>query len=328
MRDRRLFLITLAGLLAAPRAAGAQPARRVPRIGYLVFSPLTDPPSAERLAFVEGLRDRGYVDGRSIRIEYRAAAWNGELLEDLAEELVKLRVDLIVAVGSQAVAAARRATALIPIVFPVVPDPVATGFVASLARPGGNATGLTSVSPDLSAKRLELLKETVPGLSGVAVLWNSQDPGARVARREHQEAARRLGLTLHSWEVRGSEDFLGLDARLARDRPGALSAVQDPLISFYRDIIVDFAARHRLPAVYGLREFVDAGGLMSYGANIPDLFRRSAVYVDRVLKGARPSGLPVEQPTRFEFRINRKAARALGLTIPPAVLARADEIIE
>jgi putative ABC transport system substrate-binding protein len=183
------------------------------------------------------------------------------------------------------------------------------------------------VSSDLAAKQLELLKEAVPGLSRVVALWNPADPGAGVALGESQDAARRLGLTLQVWEVRGSQDFLGLDARLSRERPGALLAVQDPLIAGYREVIVELAAKHRLPAMYGLREFVDAGGLMSYGANVPDLFRRAAVYVDRILKGVRPSDLPVEQPTRFELRINLKTARDIRLTIPQSLLIRADDVI-
>ena len=315
------------GILAAPLAADAQRPAKVPRIGYLVLSPLADPPSAERRAFADGLRELGYVEGQSIIIEYRAANWNRELLPDLAEELVALKVDVIVAIPG-AIEAARDATKTIPIVVPAIIDPVGSGFVASLARPGGNVTGTGQLTSELSGKRLELLKEALPKLSRVGVLWNPANQGASGQWKGVQSSARLLGVTLQSHEVKDPNDFPRALSAISGRRPDALVILISPLTTAYRPIIVEFATKQRLPTVFELKADVEAGGLMSYSANLPDVFRRAAHYVDRILKGAKPGELPIEQPTRFELVINMKTAKALGLTIPPSLLVRADQVIE
>jgi len=280
---RKLLIVALGlGILAAPLAPHGQPPAKIPRIGYLVLAPLAEKPSPERAAFLEGLRELGYVEGKTVAIEYRSAGWNAELLPDLAEELVRLKVDVIV-----------------------------TSLMA----------------PELGSKRLELLKEAVPRISRVAVLWHPRGAG-RLEWQQTEAAARRLGVALQSYEVRNADDLARTLEGMSRQRPDAVIMFFDPLTSGYRVIISDFALKNRLPTICGAREFAAAGGLMSYGPNIPELFRRAAVYVDKILKGSRPGELPIEQPTKFELIVNLKTAKALGLTIPPSVLIRADQVVQ
>ena len=325
--DRRAFLCGLmAGGIGTPLAVEAQ-TTRVPRIGYLVLSPLVDPPSAERQAFLNGLNDLGYIEGKSIVIQYRSANWNRELLPDLATELVDLKVDVIVAApGTHE--AARNATKTIPIVAASLVDPVEEGLVMSLARPGGNITGPGWSTVELAGKRLELLKEAIPKLSRVAVLWTPPDQAAQRLWQETQSAARRLRVTLRSLEVRDPNDVPKAFAAMTDKRPDALITIPSALTSAYRPIIIDFAIKQRLPTMFAIKGDVEAGGLLSYAPSLSDTFRRAARYVDKVLKGANPGELPIEQPTRFELVINLKTAKALGLTIPQSVLLRADQVIE
>ena len=306
MSLRRLgkILALLLGILAAPLAIHAQGPRNVPKIGYLVLSPLADPPSAERQAFLEGLRDLGYVVGQNLIIEYRSAAWNRELLPDLA------------------------ATTTIPIVVPAANDPVESGLVASLARPGGNITGTAVSTPELTGKRLQLLKEALPKVSRVAVLWSPIFEAAQIQWIATQAAARALGLTLQSLSVRDPKDFPGAFSAMTRRRPDALLTIVSPLTTAYRPLIVEFATKHRLPTMFAVRVDVEAGGLMSYAPDVPDTFRRAAGYVDKVLRGAVPSSLPIQHPDKFELVINLKTARALSLEVPRILLARADKVIE
>jgi len=327
--DRRAFLAgTGAVLLAAPLAAEAQQAGKVPRIGFLgTRSPSDTSPHLD--AFRQGLRELGWVEGQNIVIDYRFAEGKFDRLPDLAAELVRLKVDIIVAQPTPAAVAAQNATKTIPIVMISVGDPVGLGLIASLARPGGNATGLSySVGLEIFGKGLELLKETVPKVRRVAILSNPANPAQPLAIREVNVAARSLGVQLQLLEARGPHDFDGAFAAMAKERVGALLVVADSMFVLHRTRLADLAARSRLPAAYGLRDHVDAGGLMSYGPSSRDLFRRSATFVDKILKGAKPGDLPVEQPTKFELVINLKTAKALGLTIPQSLLQRADEIIQ
>jgi putative tryptophan/tyrosine transport system substrate-binding protein len=326
--DRRAFLGTL-GLLAAPLDAAAQPAGKVYRIAYLGNSPPNTPEvSRLREALRQGLRERGWVEGRNAVIEWRSAEGWMERLPDLAAELVRLKVDVIVTGAGPATRAAKQATTTIPIVAVAVSDPVAQGLVASLARPGGNITGLATLFPELAVKRLGLLKETLPGVSRVAVLWNAANPGNVIILRGVQAAARTLGMTLQSRDVRGPNDFEAAFAKLTSERPEALLILDDPLLFQYGAAIAHFAAKKRLPAMYPFKESVESGGLIAYRVNLVELYRRAAEYVDKILKGAHPGRLPIEQPTKFELVINLKAAKALGLTIPPSLLQRADQVIE
>jgi putative ABC transport system substrate-binding protein len=330
MRGLRLALsITLLlGGLFSPVAAEAQQAAKVPRIGLLMSNPAGNPHLLE--AFRQGLRDLGYVEGRNLVIEYRSAEGKFERFPALAAELVALKVDVIVAANSRAVLPAKQATRTIPIVFTVAADPVTSGLVTSLARPGGNVTGLSGLIPELVGKCLEQLKQTVPGVTQVAVLWQPGAWGERTEKdmlKEAEVAARALGVRLQIVEARGPADFDRAFSDMTRARAGALTVLGSAMFINERRRLVDLAAKNRLPAVYGVREYVDAGGLMSYGADNADVFRRAATYVDKILKGAKPADLPVEQPTKFELVINLKTAKALGLTIPPSVLARADEVI-
>jgi putative ABC transport system substrate-binding protein len=323
---RSLTLALLLGVLAAPLAGEAQPPAKIPRVGYLVLAPLSETPSPERAAFLAGLRELGWIEGKTIAIEYRSAKWNVELLDDLAEELVRMKVDIIVAAGPDTlIRAAKQATATIPIVMLGSSDPVGERFVASLARPGGNVTGISLMVPELGSKRLELLKEVVPRVARVAVIWS---PAAPRELRVAQTAADKLGLALKLMEVRNADDLARTFAMLEKERPDALTMLFDGLTSGYRGLVSDFAKKHKLPTVFGAREFAEAGGLMSYAPGIAEGFHRGATYVDRILKGAKPGDLPVEQPTKFELVINLKTAKALGLTIPPSVLGRADQVIE
>ncbi len=328
---RRTFLSTIGvGILAAPLAAQAQPAKRVPRVGYLSTFSRSDPAIQRGLdVFRQELRELGYVEGQSIAIEYRWAEGMYERLPDLATELVRLKVDVIVASGGvPAIQAAKQATTAIPIIMTGPSDPVGLGLVGSLARPGGNITGLATMSPEVVGKQLELLKEVVPKVSRVAVLWNPANPGNGPQLREAEVAARALGVRLQPLGVRGPDEIDRAFVAMTRERAGALLVLADVMLFSQKERIAELAAKHRLPAVYGLRWHAEAGGLMAYGANLLDISRRVAIYVDRILKGAKPADLPIEQPTRFELVINLKTAKALGLTIPSSLLQRADEIIQ
>jgi ABC-type uncharacterized transport system substrate-binding protein len=301
----------------------AQVPATIPRIG--VLWPISD--DAELEAFRGGLRELGYVEGQNLLLEYRYARGKDELLTGLATELVGMNVDIIVTYGVTAARAARRITATIPIVDGSMSDPVAAGLAVSLARPGGNVTGLTSRSPTLSAKRLELLKEIVPGLSRVAVL-STPAPTAQLGLRETEVAARSLGLSLVVEQVQDPKDYESAFSSMAKERAEALVVLPDLQFNQQLERLVGLVAARRLPATYWAKEFVQGGGLMSYGPSWPDQFRRAASYVDKILKGANPAELPIEGPTKFELFINLKTAKALGLTIPPSVQLRADEVIQ
>jgi len=317
------FLCAL--LFARSFPVGAQ--QKVPRIGFLIISsPSAASPRVE--AFQQGLRELGYVEGKNIIIEYRSAEGKSDRLPALASELVGLKIDVLVGGGGNQLAlAAMKATKTTPIVMTNFADPVGSGFVASLARPGGNVTGLTSVTFDLSGKRLELIKETLPKVSRIAVLYDPNDPAKVVEFKEMQTAARSLAVQLQSLEVRRPEDFESAFRAGSRDRAGALIVLPTTVTNTHRKPIIDLAVGNRLPAIYPDREFVEAGGLMAYGPIYADLWRRAATYVDKILKGAKPADLPVEQPTKFELIINLKTAKQIGVTIPPNVLVRADRVI-
>ena len=329
--ERRTFLAgTGAVLLAAPLAAEAQQAGKVPRIGFLSLSLVPNRHLHE--AFRQGLRDLGYVEGRNVVIEHRDAEGKPERLPALAAELIALKVDIIVTGGGTPPAlAAKQATKTIPIVFASAPDPVTDGLVTSLARPGGNVTGSSNLNPELVGKCLEQLMQAVPGVSRVAVLWQPGFMDERTDKDMLKAAdvgARALGVRLQVVEARGPADIDRAFAKMTRARAGALAVLPSAMLFTERRRLVDLADKNRLPAVYAQREFVEAGGLMSYGPNLADLFRRAATYVDKILKGAKPADLPVEQPTKFDLVINLKTATALGLTIPPSLLRRGDEIIQ
>ena len=318
------LIITLAAVFLTPPSAHAQQPGKMPRIGYLVIGSEVGQVSE---AFLQGLRDLGYVEGKNIIIEYRGDPQRREeRLPELAADLVRLKVDVIVALSPPAARAAKNATKTIPIVIRSTGDPVQGGFVSSLARPGGNITGMTSISSELYGKRLELLKEIMLRLSRVAVLRNPNRGASDF--KEMQSAARSLGLQLHSLEVRGPNDFENAFRAAGKARAQALITIRTPLFNNHRKQIADLAIRSRLPAIYDERAYVEAGGLMSYGTNLADLERRAAVFVDKILKGTKPADLPVEQPKKFELVINLKAAKQIGLTIPPNVLARADKVIK
>jgi putative ABC transport system substrate-binding protein len=311
-------------LLAAPLAAEAQPPGRVPRIGLLRAG---SPPDPYVEVFRQGLRELGYVESQSIGIDVRYARGDPDQLVALAAELVRLKVDVLVTSGLPAIVAAKHATTALPIVFAAASgDPVADGIVISLARPGGNITGLTVGPPELEGKRLELLKQAFPGLSRVAALVNPASVPLKL--RMVETAARKLGVVLQVLEVREPGEFEGAFAAMRKGRADALIVLSDALFTNQRTRIVGLAAKSRLPAVYDVRQFPESGGLMSYGPSISDLYRRAAIYVDKILKGAKPADLPIEQPTKFELVINLKTARALGLTIPQSLLLRADEVIQ
>jgi putative tryptophan/tyrosine transport system substrate-binding protein len=324
---RRAFITLLGGAAAWPLAARAQQSHRVPRIGVLLLgTPTSFAPRIQ--AFVEGLRDLGYVEGRTVAIEWKWGQDRVDLLPDLAAELVRSQVDVIVTAGTPPAKTLKNATRTIPIVMAIVGDPVAAGLVDSLARPGGNATGFSIVATDLSGRRLQLLKEIVPGLSSVAVMSNVANPQSQMELRETQGAARRLDLRLHSVPISADTSVENAFEKIKKEPVQALIVVTDAILYSQRSRILDLVAGNRLPAMYPYREFPEAGGLMSYAPSDRDLFRRAASYVDRILKGANPGDLPVEQPTKFELVINLKTAKSLGLDIPPGVLAIADEVIE
>jgi ABC-type uncharacterized transport system substrate-binding protein len=323
-------IILLLGGLFSPVATEAQQAARVARIGYLSTNLAANPHLQE--AFLQGLRDLGYVEGRNLVIEYRFAEGKLERFPALAAELVALKVDVILtAGGTLAALAAKQATRTLPIVFAAAADPVESRLVTSLARPGGNVTGLSIVSPELVGKSLEQLKQAVPGVSRVAVLWQPGGFGERTEKdmlNGAKVAARALGVRPQFIEARGPADFDRAFSDMTRARAGALTVFANAMFTIERRRLVDLAAKNRLPALYAFREYVDAGGLMAYGPNLADLYRRAATYVDRILKGTQPGDLPVEQPTKFELAINLKTAKALGLTIPQSVLGRADHVVE
>jgi putative ABC transport system substrate-binding protein len=328
MRRHSLGLVILLalGLLCVLLAASPRTGKG-PRIGYLGSASSATAPDLVA-AFRQGLHDLGYVEGQNITIEYRWADGQVERLPALAAELVRLPVDVIVTAGPLGTRAAKDTTRTIPIVMARDFDPVADGFVASLGRPGGNITGVTALARELSGKRLELLKDMVPGLARVAVLWNPLEVSAARQLRDTEEAARVLGLQVHALEVRGPDDFEGAFAAALQGGAGGLTVLADPVTYIHRARLVDLAAQSRLPTIYWERVFAEAGGLMSYAARDRDLYRRAAYYVDRLLKGGKPADLPVEQPTKFELVINLKTAKALGLTIPPVLRFRADEVLE
>jgi putative ABC transport system substrate-binding protein len=324
--DRRAFIGTLTGgLLPGLIAAEAQPAGKVPLIGTLDYSA----PDGARLNWWNALRQElqklGYVEGRSIRFEARWAQGQVDRLPGLAADLVRLPADVIVTGGGEAARAAKQATRTIPIVMGTGADPVRLGLVESLGRPGGNVTGVTSLSRELIAKRVELLRELLPKVSRVAVLWD-ETPNAELSVKELKAAAGPLGTKIHPIRVRGPKEFDRAFSAAAGEH--ALIVVATPSLFIERKRIADLALQHRLPTVVGGREYAEAGGLLSYAVSYPDLFRRAATYVDKILKGAKPADLPVEQPTTFELVINLKTAKALGLTIPPSLLHRADQVIE
>jgi putative ABC transport system substrate-binding protein len=313
------FFLTTASL------AQAQQLKKVPRIGYLSNA---DRESPNARAFRQGLKELSYVEGQNIAIEYRSSEGNPDRLPGLAAELVRLKVDIIVAAGGAPGAAAKNVTSTIPIIFVGSTDPVASGLVASLARPGGNITGFTVGAQGLYGKRLELLKETIPRLSRVGLLLNPANPSADVALIETRTAGQELGVRVQSLEVRIHSDIDSAFAAATKAQAGALVVAQHPPINTNPKRIVELAAKRRLPAIYQDREWPGAGGFMSYGPTIPDLYRRAAIYVDKILKGRPPADLPVEQPMKYELMINLKTAKALGLTIPPVVLMRAERVVK
>jgi putative ABC transport system substrate-binding protein len=323
--DRRAFLGTLAGgLLAAPLAAAAQPAAKVARLGVLLFStPATEPNLPALLA---GLRDLGYVEGRNIALEYRGAEGRPERVSELALQIASVKPDVLVVLGGDLVPSMKHATATVPIVMLTSQDPVEAGVVASFARPGGNLTGVAFVSSETAGKRLQFLKEAVPSLTRVAVLWNPDHPDGEY--RNTEAAARRLGIHVQSLEVRRPDDFGGVFQAAIRERAEALLVASSRFMNSNRSRVLEFAGKQRVPLVTGWGPWARAGSFMSYGPDLDTLVRRAATHVDRILRGAKPADLPIEQPTKFELVINLKTAKALGLTIPQSLLLRADQVIE
>ncbi len=325
MRQSGALLLTVAlTVLLVPYAESGQ-AATPPRVGYLSLGP---GPSPRTEALQQGLRDLGYVEGVNLTIDYQWADGNLDRLQEAAANLVRSQVAIIVTGGPQATRAAREATTAIPIVMAVDYDPVGAGFAASLARPGGNITGMSAVRPELNGKRLELLKTAVPRLARVALLWNSAEPNAAAFLREMQVAAHVLGVEVQSLEVRAPRDLEAAFQAARKGHANALAVLTDPVTLYHRAQLAELAARYSLPVIYSERLFAEAGGLMSYGASDRDLHRQVAVYVDNILKGAKPSELPVEQPTKYELVINLRTAKALGLTFPQSLLLRADEVLQ
>jgi putative ABC transport system substrate-binding protein len=321
----RILALVLTLGVSAPLAAEAQQTGKVYRIG--VLSPGTAPPGPLE-ALRQGLRELGYDEGRNLAIEWRFAGATNERLRDLAEELVRLKMDVIVSINTQASLAAKRATQTTPIVIARVSDPVRTGLVRSFARPGGNITGLSNFSDELSGKRLGLIREVIPAVSRLAVLWNAGNPGIEVSVREMERGSAQFGVHLQIHGVKNADEFRSAFQAITQERPSALFVFDDVLMTTHKRQVLDWAAEVRLPVISQYAEIAEAGGLMAYGPNIPELYRHAAIYVDKILKGAKPSDLPVEQPTKVELVINLKTAKALGLTIPPSLLARADQVIE
>lgn len=327
--DRRTFLGTLAGSLATLFGAQAQSAGKVPQIGYLSLFPRSDSWGQRGVdTFRRGLRDLGYVEGQTIAIEYRWAEEKPARLPELAAELVHLKVDVIVAPGGQAAQAARQATATIPIVTVAVNDPVTTGLVATVPRPGGNVTGTSLIAPELVGKQLELLKEVVPTVSRVAVLWNPSNPSNAAQLQEAQVAARSVRVQLQPVEAREPSGIDRAFEAMRRERADALLVLSDVMLSRHGQRIAELATKSRLAAMYGHVRHAEMGGLLVYAVDVFDLYNRASTFVDKILKGAKPAELPVELPTKFQLTINVKTAKALGLTIPPSLLQRADQVIE
>jgi putative ABC transport system substrate-binding protein len=325
MKKATFTLFILAALiLAAVYLAHAQKRATSPRIGVLI---LGAPPNANLDAFIQGLRDLDYIAGKNILIEYRFAEGKADRLPELAMELVRLKVDGIFTTGTPAIFALKQATKTIPIVFFSTNDPIGTGVVASLAHPGGNITGISVLASDLWPKRLELLKEIFPKLSRVAMVWNKGNAGMALEAKATQDVAGPLGVTLQDRGVKDPNELDTVFALMIKDRPDGFLALMDPVLNSYQKRILDFLAQNRFPAIFENRSWVEAGGLISYGANYADAHRRAATLMDKILKGAKPADLPVEQPTRFELLINLKTAKQIGVTIPPNVLARADRVI-
>ena len=329
MIDRRTLLLALGAALVAPSMARAQAPARTARVGY-ISSLQSDAPLPEswRKAFVDRLRELGWIENKNLIIERRYAELRKETARAVVAELIRVPVDVLVVSSTLTALAAKEVTSTVPIVVTVPGDPVATGLVTSLARPGGNVTGVTALGQVLNTKRLELIKEAVPGVTRVGVLINPASTYTPPFLRERDGAARALGLQLRLLEAHDPSDFEKAFATMATERVGALMVQTNAMSITHRKRIVDLVAKNRLPAVYGEREFVDAGGLMFYGASLADMYRDAAVYADKILKGAKPADLPVEQPTKLELIINLKTAKALGLTIPPSVLTRADHVVE
>jgi putative ABC transport system substrate-binding protein len=328
MRLIGLAVVLGLSLTLAPPSAGAQQAEKAPRIGFLAALSRSDR-TGLRDAFVQGLRELGWVEGKDVVIENRWAEGRADRLAELAAELVRLKVDVMFAASTAAAVAAKNATSTIPIVVPTMSDPLKLGLVASVVRPGGNVTGLSySVGLEIFGKQLELLKQTVPKVRQVAILSNPTNPSHAGTIANLKVAARALGVQLQFLESRNLDEFAGAFAAMTRERSGGLLVVSDPIFDFHGARLAELAVKSRLPTMSGLRSQTEAGGLMSYGVDIRDNFRRAATYVDKILKGAKPADLPVEQPTKFELVINLKSAKALGLTIPQSVLIRADQVIE
>ncbi len=326
--NKKIFSLLAILILASVHLADAQQPGKIPRIGYL--SPLSSSRDfTRREGFLQGLREHGYIEGQNVVIEDRFADGSLDRQDELAAELVRLRVDVILAGGGTPTArAAKKATQTIPIIMTNVAEPVANGLVASLAHPGGNVTGLTTLTQDLSGKRLELLKETIPKVARVAVLFNSTIPERLAELEETQAAAQTFHVRIQSLKVQGPKDLDAAFKAATDGRAQALIVLPDPLTNTHQARIVEFAAQKRLPTMFAQREPVDAGGMMSYSPNYAEIFRHAVTYVDKILKGAKPSELPVEQPMKFELVINLKTAKQIGLTIPPNVLARADKVIK
>lgn len=322
----RLAAAVVLLLLVAPLASDAQPPAKLARIGVLTLAVASSTPLAE--AFQQGLREHGYVEGQNIAFEYRYAEGRADRLPALAAELVRLKVDVIVTQSNVAALAAKHATQTIPIVMAIAGDPVKAGVVGSLARPGGNVTGLTLIGPELSGKRLQLLKEAVPKIALVAVIWNPTDPPAADFLRETEAAARSLGLKIHAIEARAPAELDAAFKAVADARPSAFFTIANGMFQDNKTRILEFATKSRLPGVFPNRVLAEAGGLISYGPNHAANFRRAAAFVDKILKGSKPADLPVEQPTKLELVINLKTAKALGLTIPPSLLLQADQVID
>jgi putative ABC transport system substrate-binding protein len=319
---RREFIAALGGAAVWPLVASAQQDHKVYRVGILTIAPEMRGPLD---GLFRGLRNHGYVEGQNLIVERRYSEGQVERWFDLANELVGLKVDVIVVNTTPAALAAKKATTKIPI---IAFDPVGAGLADSLAKPGGNVTGLGLLIPEVNAKGLALLKEAVPPLTEVAVLWNAANPANSIVWRDVEATARAIGLALHPQEVREPKDFDAAFAAIIQQRPGGLLVLVDALLNQYKSQIVDFTIHTQLPAVFPFREFAELGGLMSYGPNLPEMFRMAATYVDKILKGAKPADLPIEQPTKFELVINLKTAKALGIDVPATLLARADEVIE
>jgi putative tryptophan/tyrosine transport system substrate-binding protein len=326
MKKGTSTLFILATLILAPVYwANAQKQATIPRIGVLY---LGAPPNANLDAFIQGLRELSYIEGKNILIEYRFAEGKADRLPELAMELVRLKVDAIFTTGTPALFALKQATKTIPIVFFSTSDPVGTGVVASLAHPGGNITGITALASDLWPKRLELLKEIFPKLTRVAMLWNKGNAGMALEAKATQEVAGPLGVALQDRGVKDPNELDVVFAVMTKDRPDGFLALMDPVLNSYRKRILDFLAENRLPAMFENKDWVEAGGLISYGASYSDAHRRAATLMDKILKGAKPAEIPVEQPTKFELVINLKTAKQIGVTIPPSMLYRADKVIK